>query len=392
MTIQIGEKIRELRRRDSRTQEELANALGVTAQAVSRWESNGGYPDTELLPGIARYFGVTLDELFGYRGDREEQIDALLAKVNGMLAQNEYEDVNLSECLDLLREGLAEFPGDERILFALASALSRTGWMRHSEWLHYSEDGHIRSDFDRHRKNEYWSEAIRLFENLTITAENPETRTYSTRELIRLYRVNGENGHAVRLAEGLPPLSCAREIVLTEATDGEEQAGYLGSALLELAYEFAELLVYALVNDIRNYETEMPIGKVKGAIALFDLLGEGGELGLYHREVSYLYLYLSRLEWEYGQHDEAFRSLDNALEHARAYDRFSLSEDYRYTAPLLRYAVPKTEEFSEKGTLAANLPESWPMWCNPDYTKVKEEITADPRWGEWVRKARGEKD
>ena len=118
-------------------------------------ETNGGYPDTELLPGIARYFGVTLDELFGYRGDREEQIDALLAKVNGMLAQNEYEDVNLSECLDLLREGLAEFPGDERILFALASALSRTGWMRHSEWLHYSDDGHIRSDFDRHRKNEW---------------------------------------------------------------------------------------------------------------------------------------------------------------------------------------------------------------------------------------------
>ena len=45
MKLNLGTTIRELRRRDDRTLEELAALLGVTAQAVSRWESGGCYPD-----------------------------------------------------------------------------------------------------------------------------------------------------------------------------------------------------------------------------------------------------------------------------------------------------------------------------------------------------------
>lgn len=53
MEVRLGEKIRLLRQRDGRTQEALANAIGVTSQAVSRWEANGGYPDVESIPAIA---------------------------------------------------------------------------------------------------------------------------------------------------------------------------------------------------------------------------------------------------------------------------------------------------------------------------------------------------
>ena len=105
----------------------------------------------------------------------------------------------------------------------------------------------------------------------------------------------------------------------------------------------------------------------------------------YHREVAYLYLYLSRLQWEYGQKDEAFVSLDLALEQARRYDRFSAEEEPCYTSPLLKHAACKTEIFSPK-PLAEGLPASWPMWCNPDYSAVEKEIKADPRWEAWVKK------
>lgn len=62
----IGKKIRELRKSKNVTQEQLAEVLSVSFQAVSKWENNNSTPDIELLPIMARYFGVTMDELFEY--------------------------------------------------------------------------------------------------------------------------------------------------------------------------------------------------------------------------------------------------------------------------------------------------------------------------------------
>ena len=64
-TIAIGSRIKFLRTRHCLTQGQLALALGVTPQAVSRWELAYAYPDLELLPAIAKYFGVSTDFLFG---------------------------------------------------------------------------------------------------------------------------------------------------------------------------------------------------------------------------------------------------------------------------------------------------------------------------------------
>ena len=94
MNIKIGNIIRELRRRDSRKQEDLANALGVTCQAVSRWEANKGYPDIEMIPAIANFFHVSIDELFGYDGDREKKISDLLEISQRAINSNE----DLSGC------------------------------------------------------------------------------------------------------------------------------------------------------------------------------------------------------------------------------------------------------------------------------------------------------
>ena len=59
----LGEKIAENRRARGMTQEEVANLLGVTSQAVSKWENNNSLPDITLLPAIADLFETTIDAL-----------------------------------------------------------------------------------------------------------------------------------------------------------------------------------------------------------------------------------------------------------------------------------------------------------------------------------------
>ena len=61
MLIKIGTIIKKLRLENDITQDMLANAIGITPQAISRWESEVAYPDIELLPQIADYFSVSID-------------------------------------------------------------------------------------------------------------------------------------------------------------------------------------------------------------------------------------------------------------------------------------------------------------------------------------------
>lgn len=77
----IGKQIASMRKEKGIKQEELANYVGVSTQAVSKWE-NGGVPDTELLPKIADFFSVSVDSLFGRNiTDYSDLRSALIKKI-----------------------------------------------------------------------------------------------------------------------------------------------------------------------------------------------------------------------------------------------------------------------------------------------------------------------
>lgn len=79
MTIYLNENIRRLRQEKGITQETLADFLGVTFQSVSRWERGDGYPDITLLPSIASFFNVSVDDLLGVsKVQNEQQLDSYL--------------------------------------------------------------------------------------------------------------------------------------------------------------------------------------------------------------------------------------------------------------------------------------------------------------------------
>ena len=64
--IAIGANVYRLRKEARLTQDDLASFLGVTKASVSKWETGQSYPDIALLPKIATYFGISVDQLIGY--------------------------------------------------------------------------------------------------------------------------------------------------------------------------------------------------------------------------------------------------------------------------------------------------------------------------------------
>ena len=89
--MELGKKIASLRKQNKITQAQLAEYLAIQPQTVSRWEADGGTPDVMLLPKIAMFFGVSLDELFGMND--MEQIENLVYKYSVLRDEKTFDEV-----------------------------------------------------------------------------------------------------------------------------------------------------------------------------------------------------------------------------------------------------------------------------------------------------------
>lgn len=118
-SVNIGRTIARERRRKGVTQEALASHLGVSKAAVSKWELGQSLPDVSLLPRIAAYFSLTLDELFDWRDElSQEESAALYAEVYAL------GEKDLAAAHERLRELAAKHYSDANLLLMLASLLT----------------------------------------------------------------------------------------------------------------------------------------------------------------------------------------------------------------------------------------------------------------------------
>ncbi len=92
MKLKLGENLRRLRKERELTQEQFSTALGVSFQAVSRWENGTAYPDMELLPALSAFFGVSVDTLLGCpEAEKEEQAKALLEELHKAACEDPFD-------------------------------------------------------------------------------------------------------------------------------------------------------------------------------------------------------------------------------------------------------------------------------------------------------------
>ena len=109
--MNIGNKIRELRKQRGITQEQLAESIGISFQAVSKWENNIALPDITLAPVLASYFGVSMDELFDFNLKKIEcEVKIIVEEAY------KYRESNPAESKRILEEGLKKYPENDILL------------------------------------------------------------------------------------------------------------------------------------------------------------------------------------------------------------------------------------------------------------------------------------
>lgn len=295
----------------------------------------------EMIPSIANYFGITIDELFGYENNREQKIQAILEKadreiraIGGFLGKG---NGDLSECVELLRNATEEFPEEPRILLKLGDALYFLGWQKMGIISSSNEaSDYFVEDTDYNSQNIYWKEALQIFEkllNMNLTNRQQGNTVFT---LIRLYQHFGKYEKARSLADNQTPLFLSREVLLPQATTGEENEQYLGELILILLTE----LNHALSNSVlcktscavSDYGKEVLVSLIQ----LMETIFQDGRCGLRHMDLRYLYLTLANLEARDEKNmKKALLYFDKGFEHYKEYLKISLADDYKYTAPLV---------------------------------------------------------
>ncbi len=385
MQLNLGNKIRELRRRDGRTQDNLAEALGVTAQAVSRWESSGSYPDMEIIPAIANYFHVSIDELFGYHDEREEKIKTILDNATKTLTKQGFtmyqgslsEDVE--ECINMLRSAAEEFPNEPKILLKLVQALQMWGWNKYGAKGHRDDSsGIIEDDVDYNSQNTYWQEAVRVSEKLLKLNPSSEDREIAIRQITPLYCRMGEYEKAKALANEQNSIVISKEVLLPKATVGEERARYQGEKIMALLsnLRFAISESVALRPAISSSEYGRQI--LLAVIQLYDTVFVDGRCGSWHWDIGQLYLTLAHYEMDNdGSMEKVLNYFDRGFDHCKEYNRIYNEGEYQYSAPLIS-ALPKIA----KGDLKPFGDDFWEKELKTFHKNVVVEIRKNPKYSE----------
>lgn len=161
MITTIGEKIKFLRITQGMTQEKLGERLGISAQAVSKWERGVTYPDIVYLPSLTKALDTSADALLGIESNRKDEKSALFDEAYDFWQKGSRNE----EMYWLAREATAAYPSRFDYEFWLASV---------EFWLAYEENR--KSDPESEYFNDLTENALRRFEHITETCPDTALR------------------------------------------------------------------------------------------------------------------------------------------------------------------------------------------------------------------------
>ena len=328
MNVKIGSIIKKLRIENNITQDTLATAIGVTPQAISRWESEGGYPDIELLPLLADFFSVSTDELLGYKLSEREQELANIKKEMERLA----EVGSVDERVAYARNAFAHYPNDYEIRDNLAVCLSFVWEETHDEAL--------------------FKEIESLLGTVANECTDENTRYDAINTLIILYGEVKQPEKAKEWANRLSPMKYRRETALSGGIGDGKTKFYIQDEIDKLTDGLGItirnlVLNEDLPNDPSTWDSKIEMLRVSNQL-YFMIYGD--DLMFYHNRISFNHWIISTYQIAQGKTEDALTSLEQMCEHAIAYDQ-SYQNDHgkHFTSFLVDTQVypEKSKDFHE---------------------------------------------
>ena len=323
INMNIGEKIKDLRRKNDLTQEKLADYLNVSYQAVSKWECGLSSPDLSLIAPLTKLFQVTADELLGLTDDKS---DARYTELEAAY-KDTYRTGDLKERYEISAAAVNEYPADLK-------------WLDRLAW-----DEACRSfEFDDQKTYEAWQEkAIRKWERVIEDCADDETKCSAIQGIVQYLGFRGRSDEARRYAELYPEdRSVSRDDVLADCLHGEERRQHIQNMLEKSLYNFLCCLI----------ENDSPAAPDMAEEILKIIFPDKNYLHFHY----FMYKAAMKKAGAYArasQCEKSVQSLEKALFHAREYDRIddpSAPEKYKYTSPVFESLTLDTNDFCRTGS------------------------------------------
>ena len=292
MDIRITENLKNFRKDNGNTQEDLATHLNISIQAISKWERGEGFPDITLLPSIASYYGKTVDELLGCdQIECNKKIDDYMNQYSKNGNAGKIEDN-----IFLMREALKEFPQNLYLMAKLCHAL-------------FFID-----------KDEYLDECTEVGVKILESSVDDEQRYSTIQTLVYAYNRKKNEIKAQEYAKKLPNLYCTQNTTLEVVLKGD--------ALLKLTQgnigQHIALIDSSVLWMLRSkdYTTEERIFAYETVDKLYRLFLYDENYGCEHSALHMLWMNIAR---EYGKlqnQEKTILALKKAYYHAYEMDNF----------------------------------------------------------------------
>ena len=336
--IKIGEKIRLLRKKNDVTQDKLAERLGVTPQAVSRWESGVCYPDMNYLPAIADYFSVSMDELLCYTGaGKAAKVAEYLEEVDRLLDRDK-----VTDALELLRTAMAEIPSDYSLMLEAAGVLSLYAGM-------LAEAGS--GERVEAAVNAALTEAVSLCRRILDDCTDDHLRDETKKTLCDIYAHQLDDlPRAEEIANQLHGMSVSREIIRATMLTGDLAFNQAQKNLIIFADNiWWHLYNLACVPDISGdrYSVAEKIAILQKGIDLFEVIFDDAPL-FYADRLANSYRQLAMFYLSAGRAAEGLECFIKMADYAVAFDNRPDTDTYR-SVIINRVPYDKSEDTEAKG-------------------------------------------